>query len=138
MFAKYEGKSHVLSVPLHPSQRAAHVPGQPPDGQSEIVSSKASQMAKAPQLTEPAKKLRFSMFQRQNQPDRSNVVHVVQSSSIPLFRTCAINEAHDARSPKKLRYEWLVSQTRPSNSLSALELRITSNPRENPKQCHLM
>jgi len=64
MFAKYEGKSHVLSVPLHPSQRAAHV-GQPPDGQSEIVSSKASQMAKAPQLTEPAKKLRFSMFQRQ-------------------------------------------------------------------------
>ena len=39
---------------------------------------------------------------------------------------------------KSLRYEWLVSQTRPSNPLSALELRITSNPRENPKQCHLM
>ena len=137
MFAKYEGKSHVLSVPLHPSQRAAHV-GQPPDGQSEIVSSKASQMAKAPQLTEPAKKASFQHVSAANQPDRSNVVHVVQSSSILLFRTCATNEAHDARSPKNLRYEWLVSQTRPSNPLSALELRITSNPRETPKQCHLM
>ena len=54
---------------------------------------------------------------------------------ILLFRTCATNEAHDARSPKNLRYEWLVS---PSNPLSALELRITSNPRKKPKQCHLV
>ena len=66
MCAKYESSIKLmsflsLSFPLRPSQQDSTGPGQPP-GQSEMVSFKASQTAKAPQLTEPVA------------PDGSNVV----------------------------------------------------------------